>query len=163
SRDAGREAEVVLDPSGGTGLAAERAAIQSQDRKTLRSRINGRRHPGRARADHDHVVDLFRIDAVDQADASTQLLLRWVAQQIAVWAEDDWELFAGDLEPRDKGLTATVVQGVEPLIWMAVPPEEIDQPKHVGIGFLAYDDRAGPSLDQPHPPKDQGAHNALAQ
>src|SRR5205085_11983961 len=37
SRDAGREAEVVLDPSGGTGLAAERAAIQSQDRKTLRS------------------------------------------------------------------------------------------------------------------------------
>ena len=44
--DAGREAEVILDPRRGAGLAAERAAVDRQHRQALRGR-HRRRWQGR--------------------------------------------------------------------------------------------------------------------
>ena len=56
ARDAGREAEVVLDPGRGAGLAARRLALDDERAQTLRGAVDGGGEPGRAGADHDHVV-----------------------------------------------------------------------------------------------------------
>ena len=46
---------------------------------------------------------------------------------------------------------------------MAVAAQEIGQPKHVGIGLVADDDRPGAALDQPDAAEDQRAHDPLAE
>ena len=54
--DAGREAEVVLDPRGGAGLAAGRLALDHDRPQPLRRAVDGRRQAGRAGADDHRVV-----------------------------------------------------------------------------------------------------------
>ena len=49
ARDAGREAEVVLDPRRGAGLAAGRLALDDDRAQPLGRAVDGRREPGRAR------------------------------------------------------------------------------------------------------------------
>jgi hypothetical protein len=46
---------------------------------------------------------------------------------------------------------------------MAVAAQEIDQPEHVAIAFVADDDRPAPALDQADAAQDQGPHDALAE
>ena len=58
--DAGREAEIVFDPRRRAGLAAERAAIEHEDRQSFRRRIDGRGKPGRSGTDNDDIVETVR-------------------------------------------------------------------------------------------------------
>ena len=53
--DAGREAEVVLDPRAGPGLAADRDHLDAQRPQSLRRSVHRGREPGRTAADHDQV------------------------------------------------------------------------------------------------------------
>ena len=57
ARDAGREAEVVLDPRGRAGLTAGRFALDDDGPETLRGAVDGRREAGGTRTD-DHCVIL---------------------------------------------------------------------------------------------------------
>ncbi len=54
--DARGEAEVVLDPGGGAGLAAGRLALDHDRAQALRRPVHGRGQPGRAGADDHRVV-----------------------------------------------------------------------------------------------------------
>ena len=56
--DPGREAEVVLDPPRGPGLAAEHGALDHQRVEALRGAVDGGAEPGRPAAD-DQQVDLL--------------------------------------------------------------------------------------------------------
>ena len=53
--DPGGEAEVVLDPRGGGGLAADGDGVEQDRRETLRCAVDGRGDPGRTGADDDEV------------------------------------------------------------------------------------------------------------
>ena len=111
--NAGREAEVILDPRRGAGLAAERAAIDGEHRQPFGAGVDGGREPGRPGADDDDVVEPVGVDRADQADAARDLVLARIAQQIAVGTEHDRKLFGRDLEALDQGLRAAVRGGIE--------------------------------------------------
>ena len=105
ARNAGREAEVILDPRRGAGLAAERAAIDRQHRQAF-----GRRHRPRwrarpARRRHDHVVEPVGVDRPTSPTQRAELVLARVAQQLAGRTEDDRQLFGLDLEALDQRLS----------------------------------------------------------
>jgi hypothetical protein len=60
--DAGGKAEIVLDASGGAGLAAERTAIENQRGETFGTCIDRSSKACRSGAHNGHVVDPVRID-----------------------------------------------------------------------------------------------------
>ena len=87
--DAGRKAQVVLDPRRRAGLAAERTTVEHERAEPFRRAVHRGREPRRPGADDRHVVDLRRIDRADQADAARQLVLARIAQHLAARAEHD--------------------------------------------------------------------------
>src|SRR4029079_3494414 len=56
ARDAGREAQVVLDTGRGARLAARPLRLDGDDTKSLRGAVDGRCEPGGAGPDDDDVV-----------------------------------------------------------------------------------------------------------
>ena len=129
----------------------------------FRSSVDGCGEPRRAGANDDEVVQLVGIDWSDQPDAPPELVLVRVAEQLPARAKDDREFFRRDLETLDQGSRAAILDGIEPLVRMTVPSQEIDQPQYVSVGLIPDDDRASPTLDQAHAPQDQRAHDPLAQ
>jgi len=55
--DAGRKSQIVLDPSRGTSLTAERTAVENKRAETFRSGIDGGRKARRAGANDRCVID----------------------------------------------------------------------------------------------------------
>ena len=70
STDAGGKAEIILDARRRAGLAAERAAVQRQNRKSLGCRIDGSCKARRPRADDGDVIEPVWIDRADQSNAT---------------------------------------------------------------------------------------------
>ena len=62
SGNARRKPEIILDARGGSGLAAERAAVDGQYRQPFRRGIDGGRQAGRTGADDDDVVQLIAVE-----------------------------------------------------------------------------------------------------
>ncbi len=58
--DAGREAQIVLDPGRRAGLAADRALVEHEHREALGGGVDRGREPGRAGPDHGDVVQGLR-------------------------------------------------------------------------------------------------------
>ena len=67
--DAGREAQVVLDPGAGAGLPAEAAGVEHHHRQALGGGVDRRRQAGRAGADDGHVEELAPGAPADQPEA----------------------------------------------------------------------------------------------
>jgi hypothetical protein len=122
TRDAGRKAEVVLDPGRGARLAAEGAAIETDHREPFGSPVDGRRETGRAGSDDGDVVGLRRIDRSNETEAARELSLARIVQQRSVRAEHDRQLGGRDLEAVDQRLRAGVDVGVERVVGMAAAP-----------------------------------------
>src|ERR1700722_14835372 len=80
--NSGREAEVVLDAGRSTGLAAERAAIQHQDREAFRACIDGRSETRRPGSDDRHIEGPARVDRAYQPDAARELDVSRIAQEL---------------------------------------------------------------------------------
>jgi hypothetical protein len=78
--DAGREAEIVLDPRRRAGLAAERAAIEHDRREAFGRRVDRRGKTGRPGADDRDVIEVIGIDRSDHADAAGKLELARISQ-----------------------------------------------------------------------------------
>src|SRR4029077_3767845 len=57
ARDAGRKAEIVLDPRRSARLSAKRTLVEHEDRKALGRPIDSGGKPGGPRADHRHIED----------------------------------------------------------------------------------------------------------
>ncbi len=109
--DAGRKAEIVLDPGRRAGLAAERPAIEHKNGEPFRRGIDRGREPGRTGADDGHVVDPVWIDRSDQPDAAGKFVLAGIAQKLPAGAEHDRQLSGVDVEFFDQSLA---LQGPSP-------------------------------------------------
>jgi hypothetical protein len=86
-----------------------------------------------------------------------------IPEQFAVRAKNDRKLFVRHLEPAHERPCTIVLDRVEPLVGMPVPAEEVDQPQDIPVSLVADDDRTRAGLDQSHPPKNERAHDPLAQ
>ena len=110
---AGREAEVVLDPARRAGLAAGRLALDQQRLEPLARPVDRRRQPGRPGSHDDEVVERQR-RVRREADRLGQLAGRRVAQHPAVGKQDDRLGRIGRAVERLGQATALVVLRVEP-------------------------------------------------
>ncbi len=99
--DACRKAEIVFDPGGSSGLAAEGAAVQHERGKSLGRRIHRRREAGRSRADDRDVVELRRVHRFDEADAAGEFVLARIAQQLPVRTQHNRQFLGRDMEALD--------------------------------------------------------------
>ena len=162
--DAGGKAQIVLDPGGSTGLAAERAAVEHQDGEPFRSGIDRGRKAGRPGAHDHHVIEPLGIDRAHQPDAARELVLAGIVQQLSARAQHDRQLAGIDMEAFDQRLCLRIGLRIEPLMRMAVAAQKPLQPQHVAVLGAADDHRpAGPGLEQADPAQDQGAHDPLAE
>ncbi len=156
------KAEIIFYPRRRSRLSTEGSAVDGQDRKAFGRGIDRRCEAGRARPDHHDIVKLLGIDRADQPDAAGELVLGRIPKELPARTEHDRKLFRRYLEALNEGLGAGISGRVEPLVGMAVPAEEIDEAKHVGVGLVADDDGAGTRFDQSNPAQDQRTHDALA-
>ncbi len=163
ARDAGGEAQIVLDPRRGPGLSAERPGVQHQHRQAFRGGVDGGGQAGGTSADHGHVVDVVRIQVADHADAARQLGVGWMAQDLAAGAEHDRQLGLVDREPLDQHLGAVDGVGIQMPVGMAVAGQEARQADDLAVGGPADDHRPSAQLQKADPAQDQGPHDPLAQ
>ena len=160
--DPGGEAEVVLDPSRGAGLAAKRPALENEDGETFRARVNSGRETSRPGSDDGDVVNPVLIDRADQANAACKLALRGIAQKLASWTEHDRQLSRIDVETLDESARFWIGLRVKPLVRMTVAGEKGGEPNYVTVADRTDNDRpANSSLDESNPAQDQRAHDAL--
>src|ERR1700720_155781 len=70
----GRNAEIIFDPSRGTGLTAEGAAIQHEDGESFRRSVDRGGKTGGSGSHNDNVIDARRIDGTNQTDTARKLM-----------------------------------------------------------------------------------------
>ena len=73
SRDAGREAEIVLDPRAGAGLTAGGDRVGGEHVEPFGRRVHRGGEPGGAGADHDEVVDVVVSSVSGEAGAAGEV------------------------------------------------------------------------------------------
>jgi hypothetical protein len=145
-------------------LTTERATIQRQHRQPLGSCIDRGCQTRRPGADDDHVINLFRIDRFDEADATGEFDIPRIAQQLSIGTENDRQITGGDVEALDQGLRARIGLGVKSLVWMPVASKEPLKAKYIGMISAADDHRPdGARIEKTNSAQDQGAHDAFAQ
>src|SRR5712671_3706008 len=162
--DAGRKSQIVLDPSRGTSLAAERAAVEDQRAEPFRSRIDSGREACRTGANDRHVIDTVGIDRPYQPDATGEFTLARIAQQLSARAQHDRQLTRIDLKALDESFGVRIGFGIETLMRMAVAAEKALQTKHVAVLSTADDHRpARPRLQKADAAQNERAHDPLAE
>jgi hypothetical protein len=98
ARDPGREAEVVLDPRAGAGLASGRGRFQRKHVEPFRGPVNGGRQPRRPRPHDEEVADPGVVDRVVEAETIGDLPIGRVAQHNLAAADEDGHVLGGDVE-----------------------------------------------------------------
>ena len=154
--DAGREAEVVLDPRAGAGLPAGRPRLGDERPQPLGAAVHRGREPGRPAAEHDQVEPLA-VDLRPQAELAGDLRRRRVAQHGGV-ADQDRRLLARDLEPVEH--RGAVLVGVD-----VVPPHRdevaLEQVAHLeGAPRTARGDEPHHAVPVTLVPRAAGHHRA---
>ena len=84
--DPGREAQVILDPGGGASLTTKCATVQHEYGEAFRPCVDSggeTRGPG---THDDNVIDTVRIDRPYQSDATRELDLSWITQELPAGA-----------------------------------------------------------------------------
>ncbi len=163
-RDPRREAEIILDPRAGAGLAAVRTRIQYGDRKTFRGGIHrGRKTRGTA-ADDRRVVDFVSGGTADHAERAGELGFAGIAQHGAVGDHRQRPIGRGRRITRDQFGGIAVPFRIEQVMRKTVAGQKSLQANDAaGIRRADQHRAADPALDQIDPAQDQRAHDALAE
>jgi hypothetical protein len=111
--DPGREAEVVLDPSRRSGLAAQSGALHDQRVEPFGGAVDRGGQAGGAGADDEQVDFLTRRQFAADAERTQHFASRWVLQLGA----------AGN--PNERGLCSARRLGVLPAEWKPVRADEV--------------------------------------
>ena len=121
--DPGREAEVVLDPRAGPGLAARRPRLGDERPQALRAAVDRGREPGRPGAEHDE-VEALAVDLRAQAQRPRDLRRRRVAHHV-VGVHEHGRLRARDVEPLEHPRAVLVGVDVVPAHRQQVALEQV--------------------------------------
>jgi hypothetical protein len=99
-----RKAEIIFDPSRGTGLTAKGAAIEHEDGESFRRGIDSGGKTGGSGSHNDNVINARRIDGPNQTDTARKLVLAGISQHLSAGAEHDRQLPGIDMEAFDQRL-----------------------------------------------------------
>jgi hypothetical protein len=161
-RDAGRKAQIILDPRRSAGLTAHGTVIENDRREAFRSAVDGCRQSGWTCADDGDVVDLPRIYFGDDAEGGSQLLLIRPLQQTAVGAYDQRQIDWQKRHALNEAATLAIDFGIHDEVGIAVPGQKALEAQKIGIVWRADEDRPGAAvLDQPDATQNERAHDDL--
>ena len=130
--DPGREAEVVLDPARGPGLAAEHGALDHERIQPLGGTVDGGAEAGRAAADDEQVDPLGRGELEADPERSGELAVARPLELLSARQADEGQPLRVEL------LAGAVV----PAVREAHPARELDQP--AGVRGVAVADDLDP-------------------
>ena len=130
SGDAGRKAQVVLDPRAGPRLATDGDHLDDDRAQSLRRAVHRRREPGRTSAHHDQVEATVRQLSDRQPEVVGQNARRRAAQDGAR-GDHDRQVAWGDIEFPQKALDVGVGVRVQPLVRDATASQEL--PNAAGV------------------------------
>ena len=121
--EAGREPEVVLDPSTLSRLPARRMALDQERPQTLGRAIDRRRQTGGSAADDDEVIER-ELRLRTQTDARGDHALGWPHQRLPVLEDQHWKHRIVHLGGGHE-LTRLRLRDVEPPVGDAVSGHEV--------------------------------------
>ena len=160
SRDARRKPQVILDPGGGSGLAAHRAPVEHDDRQPFGGGIDGGGQPRRPCAHDRHVIDRVRVELGRDAQTSGKLALRRVPQQGATGADDERQLIGMHAEALHHRLPAGIGRGIEHEVGVTAAGQKPLEPHDIGtVRRTDQDGSRATRLDETDAAQDQGAHH----
>ena len=164
TRNARREAKVVLDARGCARLTADRALVEYQHRKTFGGGVNRRRQTGGPGADDGHVVYLVGVELRRDAETNASLRVSRPPQDCSVRADHQRKLVHPHAESLYKGVPFATVGSVEYRVRVAVAREESLEPHHVRLTRSPDEHGTGaPCLEEADPSKNQGPHHDFAE
>ena len=129
--DPGREAEVVLDPRGGAGLAAEGDRVDRLRVEALGGAVDRGRQAGRAAADDDQVAERRRRAGGAEPERASPTSALDGLRSTAAGADQDRRFRRLDADRLQQGVDLVVVLEVGPLVGHAVAGQELAQPPAV--------------------------------
>jgi hypothetical protein len=152
ARDSSREAEVILDPAGGSSLATESGALDDQRVEPFGGAVHGGGESRGAAADHEQVDLLPSLELPAHSERPEDVAVGRVLQLSA----------AGQAHQRR--LLAAGRRRLLPRVGQAVCPNEFEQP-HRGLGRTRPHDLEADSLDplQGFAPGDEGREQDVAE
>ena len=163
ARDAGRKAEIVLDPGGGSGLSAVRALVEHDDREALGGGIDRGREAGRAGPDHGHVVHDLRVEVGRDAQARAGLGVGGPLQDRPVGTDHQRQFLRPDAETLRHGAAFLVSQSVQHRAGIAVAGQKTLQAHEIRRFRPAEEDGARVArLEQSNAAQDERPHDDLA-
>src|SRR5262249_3028856 len=165
--DAGRKSEIVLDPRRGAGLATKGPLVEHEHRKSLRRAVNRSGKTGRSGSDHRHVIDLFRGEIGDKAEASAGLFVARSFEQRSVRTKHHRKLLRQHAKALHDHAAVRIVDRVEYLVRIAVAPEEAFESPELRGARDAHQHRTDPAallslLDQADATQNVGTHQGFA-
>src|SRR5262249_32976331 len=101
ARNTRRESQIIFYTGGGPSLSAKCAAIENQDRKPFRPRIDGGGKSSRPSAHDRDVIDTVRIDRPDEPNTTSEHNFAGIAQQLSGRTQNDRQLRGIDMKAFD--------------------------------------------------------------
>ena len=159
-----RESEVVLDPRTGTGLPAGRRALEHQDVQALGCPVYRRGQTRGAGPDDHQVPRRVRVQIGAQPQIVGQQFDGRVPQHVAALAHHDRHFAHADVKAIQELLHGGLRVDVLIRVGLRVPGQKLPQLKRVrGVARPDEHHLASALGNQPHAPKDESAHQDLAQ
>ena len=163
ARNAGREAEVILDPRRSARLAAERAAIDGEHRQTFGARVDGGREAGGAGTNDHHVIKPVGDQSARPVRHSARAGPRSDCAANCRRDRARSEVLQARPGNVDQRLRAAIIGRVEASYGWPLRRRKLTSRSTSPLASCADDDRSGAGLDQADPAKDKRPHHALAE
>src|SRR6476646_4046705 len=163
ARDAGRKAEIVLNPRRSARLSAECTLVEHEDRKALGRSIDSGGKPRRPGADHRYIEDHLWIKLGGDAENDPGLSVRGSFQHRSIRTNHQRQLVREYAETFHHGAAVGVIRGIEHRVGIAVATEKTFKPDELRCARLANQHRADAALlDESDATKDERSHENLA-
>jgi hypothetical protein len=164
ARDAGREAQIVLDLRTRSGLPAESARLDHQHIQSLGRRVDSGREPGRAGADHHEVVDCRYVDRRIHAEVTGDVGDSRILEHPAATADDHRNFIHRDVKAVEQSLHVRIVVDIDIDVRVGIAREEFAQPERVRrVPRPEQHHLALPGRHESHAAENEGAHHDFAQ
>ena len=132
ARDAGRKAEIILDPRRSARLSAKRTLVEHEDRKALGRPIDSGGKPSRPRADHRRIED-----HLGDAENDPGLSVRGSLQHRSIRTNHQRQLVREYAETFHHGAAVGGIRGIEYRVGIAVATEKAFKPDEFRCSRLA--------------------------
>ena len=163
ARDPGREAQVVLDPRRGPGLAPGRGPFEDHRGEALRRAVHRRSHACRPSPDDDQVGDFDGECRPAETEQLGQLAVAGITQHPVGTPNHHRRLFRLDTHLAEKRFGGFVLFKVDEPVGQAITGRELTKPAGIWGEAGSDDPEPGAELDEQGPAQQVGPQDQVCQ